>query len=237
LLERCPDVEPQRFRDGEYLVREGEVSSDVYLLVRGGCVIEQANPDRPEQRCNALAVVTGHLDAPTFVGEVAHLDGGTRTASVRSSMTTYALRLHPEHLDVIIVEFPELSQVLFQQFATRLKEAGAALKEVIDRQRMHIEQMFCAPGDVLIEAGQPAVRLFQLLDGSLIRHWDGQEHVLSRGNTVMGFVEPGPFFSGAAYLYTVTAQTSAVLLAFSEEDRVAIVRNFPDLLLTLYCEK
>ena len=32
LLNRCPDIQPMRFRDQEYIIRQGEVSKEIYIV-------------------------------------------------------------------------------------------------------------------------------------------------------------------------------------------------------------
>ena len=76
LLERCPDIEKQRFVDGEYLLREGGEGREVFLVLKGSCSVEQpgaraAGPRLPE----TLAVITSTPGAPSFVGEMAYFGG------------------------------------------------------------------------------------------------------------------------------------------------------------------
>ncbi len=234
LLDRCPEIEKIRFRDGEYLIREGEECMDVFLVLQGSYVVEPSGPAREEQPRDALAIITSGPDAPSFVGEMAYLGSEPRSASVRSSMASYTLCLKPEHLDIIINEFPLFTRILCQQFSTRLNETTAALRESHDRLYMDVERVFAQPGQMLIEQGQQADTLYQLIDGTLVRAEAGQVKSLAPQDMFMGFVEPGPYFFDGVYGATVKAETSAILAAISHASKVAVVRNFPELLIHLY---
>ena len=42
LARRCPDIEALAYGEGEYLIREAETSEDIFIVVRGALVVEQA---------------------------------------------------------------------------------------------------------------------------------------------------------------------------------------------------
>ena len=95
LCTRCPDIEALRFREGECFIREGEEDRDVYLVLDGAFVVEKA-PAEPGGRPAMLAGVSCEPGAPVFVGEMAYLGTGLRSASVRRSGSSHALRLRGE---------------------------------------------------------------------------------------------------------------------------------------------
>jgi hypothetical protein len=90
LLAACPDIEILRFRDGKLLVVEGEDSQDLYIVRRGGLVVEKAQPDgalRP------LAHLECSEEAPCIIGEMAYFGNQRRTATVRAVGACQALQL------------------------------------------------------------------------------------------------------------------------------------------------
>jgi CRP-like cAMP-binding protein len=242
LLAVFPDLELLRFHDEELLIRGGEESLDIFLVLRGSCLVEHAGgPEHPgeERRAGSeLAVIEGRPDAPMFAGEMAYFGGGRRTASVRSVMTTCALRLGPKHLDRIIGEspaggFPGLTRILCRQFSERLAETSAQLRFYQDRPAMRLEQVFVSAGDTLFLEGDPADRLFQLVSGPLVQETSSGETMIVPDGPNPVFVAPGRFFRGQPHEHTVRAVRPCALLAVSHDHKLAVARNFPELVLSL----
>ena len=238
LLAACPDIEPVCFRDQEYLIRAVSSSgadataADIFLLLRGSCLAEQ--PDAPEERTpgHELAIIEGRPGAPVFVGEMAYLGGGYRTASVRSAMCTWALRLEPKHLDTILEGFPGFTRILCGQFCVRLAEANQLLKRYQAETRMAVERRFLAAGEVLFRDGEPADPLYQLVDGVLLRSVGRSEEEI-RPAAGCCLIEPRPYFADGVRESTVRAKGPAVLVGMARSSKRAVVRNFPGLVLDL----
>ena len=230
LLAACPDVEALRFADQELLIRGGEESDDLFLLLKGCCLVEQ--PDAAEERRpgSELAIIEATPKRPVFVGEMAYLGQTDRTAQVRSAMSTWALRLHPNHLDAIIEQFPTLTALLCRQFAKRLRETNENLHQHQQRIALNREQIMLAPGDVLVEAKAPAQRLFQLVDGVLLR---GAEESITTTPGQPRFIDAKPYFHGEKHPETLRAKTAAIVLAYGMEQKERIIRNFPQLVIDL----
>mgnify|MGYP001085267913 CR=1 FL=1 len=232
LLERCPDISPVRFGEGEYLTQAGDASKEIFLVLRGSYVVDLPD-DRPGKRsARALATVTTCDEAsPSFVGEMAYLGGGLRTASVRSSGTTYALCLQPRHLDVLIEEFPLLTRALCKQFTDRLRQTTDALKENEALFTMETTQLTKEAGEILFRKGEPADTLYQLLGGVLARECEGEVQTLTAQQCFLGFVEPLPYLRDAVHVATVKAETHALVVTIPKQSRLALIRNVPELAL------
>lgn len=235
LLQACPDIEGVRFADDEFLIHGADTGQDIFLLLRGHCLVEQL--DAPEERApgSELAVIDADPGAPVFLGEMACLGGGFRSASVRSVMATYALRLKPAHLDTIMERFPGFTRILCRQFALRLREANEFIKHYQKLNTMVVEQRFLGPGDVLAEAGSPVEQLFQLVDGTLIE--TGEKDTVIRSMEVGPvFLQSRAFFTGGLHPHRIVAKTPAVVVALGKSREDAIIRNFPELALALIRE-
>lgn len=232
LLAACPDIENMRFGDDEFIIQGAEATQDIFLLLRGHCLVEQ--PDAPRERTpgNELAVIHADPDSPVFIGEMAYLGGGFRSASVRSVMATFTLRLKPAHLDIIMERFPGFTRILCRQFALRLGEANTFIKRYQSTHTMAVEQRFLNPGDLLVDAGAPADKLFQLVDGVLIEHADPERRIKTSDDAPV-FAGVRPFFQGGAHPHRITAKTPAIVVTLGKSREAAIVRNFPELLLDL----
>lgn len=236
LLARCPDIQLRSFQDGEYLVREADPSQEVLIILRGAYVVERQVREKQDRPGNVLATVISDPDDPSFVGEMAYLGGGFRTASVRSSGCTHAMVLKPAYLGIIIADFPHFTQILCRQFTARLREANELLKDHHERLSMESFTVVKKAGDIVFERGEPADVLYQLIEGQLVRETDTGEHTLSFGQLPQGFVEPGPFFRGGVRESRVRAKTNAMLVGVRSKSLEAVVRCYPELLLRLYKE-
>lgn len=230
LLKQLPDIEAVRFQDGEYLIRQGEAVADTFIVVSGNYVVEQSGAGRKKQPLGTLAIVMSDVDSPSFVGEMAYMGGGFRTASVRSSGSTCALKLKPKHMDVIIAKFPFFTSILCKQFTARLEEANKVLKTLSVESTLVMK----IAGELVIEKGEKAETLYQLVDGSLVR--EGNDEVIYPDQVHSGFIDPGPFFRDGEYGSTVKAETASSLVGISKDSKLAVIRNFPELILKLYKE-
>lgn len=235
LLEACPGIEGLRFANDEFLVHGDDTAQDIYIMLRGNCLVEQADAPQERKPGKELAVICAEPDAPVFVGEMAYLGGGFRSAAVRSVMATFTLRLKPEHLDIIMERFPWFTRILCKQFALRLGDANGYIKNYQNESAMEISQHFLSPGDVLVEAGAPADKLYQLVDGLLIEKGEDDVKIGPVGNTPC-FIGSREFFSGGHYPHRVVAGSSAIVLALGKSRQEAIIRNFPELALGLIRE-
>jgi len=130
LIGRHPDITPMLFGPGEYLLREGDTSQEVYLVLAGTYVVEQA-PMFPDAPPSILAKVSCGPDNIAIIGEMAYLGGGLkRTASIKASGDLQVLRLQPGHLDSIIEGCPMLTRVLCLQFARRIREMNEVIRQM-----------------------------------------------------------------------------------------------------------
>lgn len=230
LLKACSDSQLLRFEDGEYLFCEDDESTEVYAILRGAFVVEQKSGAAGLQ---AIATHHNEEDNPCFIGEMSYLGTGIRTASVRSSGITYAIKLKPSHLETIIEKFPSFTRILCQQFSARLKEANDELKEIVATNAVPVTQVDAKAGEVIISQGAPADRLYQLIWGDLQWEQDGQP---VSGHPVMDFIEPTAYFCDLPHAVTVRATTEACLVAIEKPTKEAVIRNYPQLILKLFKE-
>jgi CRP-like cAMP-binding protein len=129
-------VTPMLFREGERIIREGDTSQYIYVVLEGAYRVEKAAA-RPDERPSILAQVTCEPDSFTVIGEMAGLGRYHRTASVFATADTRVLCLDSGHLETIIASCPRLTGVLLRQFSARLFEANQRileLEEVLARQ-------------------------------------------------------------------------------------------------------
>jgi CRP-like cAMP-binding protein len=231
LIERLPNIETLQFQDGEYLIRQDEAITDTFIVVFGSYAVEHTSAGPEKRPLKTLAAVSSDVEFPSFVGEMAYLGGGFRTASVRSSGSTFALKLKEQHMDVIIAEFPSFTSILCRQFTARLREANKALENT----SMETKMIMKTAGELVVRRGEKAKTLYQLVTGSLVREDDVE--VIYSDQEHFGFVDPGPFFRDGEYESTVKTETPCSLVAISKKSKLAVIRNFPELILKLYEEE
>ncbi|MBI1318111.1 MAG: cyclic nucleotide-binding domain-containing protein [Candidatus Hydrogenedens sp.] len=242
VLARFPHAKALRFSDDELLVRAGHKGEEFYLLIRGTCLVELPPPSPEEhqdkrQPGNELSILHASPEKPVFVGEMACFGDGLRSASVRSSMNTVALRLEPEDLHTMLERFPKLTRALCEQFSERLQDLNDRLRRHRAHLAMRAEQRFIEPGALLFERGKPGDTLYQLVDGAVeIEHEDGTTEVLRPGRGEMSFLDARCYFTGGNHTQTARAKSMVIAVAVAPESREAVVRNFPHLLLRLLGE-
>ena len=128
LRSRFPDITPMLFLPGEFLIKEGDRSQDIFIVLQGTVEIEQNSAGQGLPAAH-LARLICRVDSFAIVGEMAYLGNHVRTASARVLEATHTLCLKPFHLDALMEECPMLTRVLCQQFALRLREANEALRQ------------------------------------------------------------------------------------------------------------
>lgn len=233
LLHACPDIEAIRFRDAEALITPDETSRDIFLILRGSCLVENRDATADRRPGRELAIVEGTVDRPVFVGEMASLGERGRSAGVRSAMNTYALRLTPAHIERIIEEFPSFTRALCRQFSKRLAEANEQLRRHQSRGTMTLRQTMLAAGSPIYAKGDPADELFQLVDGVVGVTWpDGIRRVSPVGPAPV-FLDAAAYFRGGVHEEDARAETSVMLVAIDAASRAAVIHNYPELALEL----
>lgn len=230
LLAQHPDIEARIYREGEYLIREQEASREIFILLGGALAVEQA-PAGGSGQPSLLACILCEEGRPVVVGEMAYLGDFPRTASIRSAGRSHVLCLKPAHIDAVIQGFPELTRAICQQFALRLRETNASLKELKSRFALGVRTRMAAPGEVLFQAGDPAETLFQLMSGSVRLERGGGAVQVSLERLPQGFLEMEVYLGKRRHVATATVVEHAFLVAVDQSSREGVVRSYPELVL------
>lgn len=94
---------------GKVLMRQGETGTDMMVVVRG-----QVSVERDGVRLNTLG-------AGDFFGEIALVDGGPRTATVRSEAPSTLLVITHRDFHSLMDEFPEIAAQVMSALAHRVR--------------------------------------------------------------------------------------------------------------------
>lgn len=114
--------EPSNHQKGDVVLREYDTTNALYVIGRGSVEIVMSPGlvgDSYQQE--AEAVVLLELRQGQVTGEVALVDEGTRSATVRvSENNTYLLKIPRERLMVLCDNYPELGYKLMKNLAADL---------------------------------------------------------------------------------------------------------------------
>jgi hypothetical protein len=115
LEELATIVEERRIEAGKDLFREGDVGDAVYLIVKGTVrVFVGGTGDRPEKTLSEQG-------AGACIGEMAVLDAAPRSATVRATERTRALRVPGEGFKRVMSERPEMSEAIVAELVRRMR--------------------------------------------------------------------------------------------------------------------
>jgi CRP-like cAMP-binding protein len=106
-------MNPLQASAGDVICAEGSPGHDFYLIADGEAAIERGGH------------TVAKLSAGDYFGELALLDRGPRSATVRALTDAHLYVLHEQSFAAILNEVPALAQKLLAALATRLREADS----------------------------------------------------------------------------------------------------------------
>jgi CRP-like cAMP-binding protein len=112
-------LKPQICLPGDWLIRQGEVGREMYLIVRG------------TMHVIANGTVVATISDGSYVGEVAVLYEQKRIASVRAATYCHLLLLSKEDIDSVVDHYPNV----LQQFETEAKLYPSIQKMLRERHK------------------------------------------------------------------------------------------------------
>ena len=122
----------EAFLEDHTLFNEGEVGDALYVVIAGAVRLVKSSPQGQEQE---LAVI-GMGD---FLGEMALIDKGPRSASALIKRNTTLLVLSKRQLDILMERDHEIALKIYRIFATtlseRLRTANARVTELANKVR------------------------------------------------------------------------------------------------------
>lgn len=117
------------FPAGSVLVRQGEPSDTMYVIVAGKVRVERSHPHLSE------AVVLAELGPGEVVGEMGVLDDEPRSATVIAEKDTVAFELGAQALSESMVRYPEISRALLRMLSKRLRNTDELVGQMLRRRR------------------------------------------------------------------------------------------------------
>jgi CRP-like cAMP-binding protein len=111
LVEVLETAEIKQLSAGDSIIKEGEEGLDVFVIRQGSMVVEKNIGGKP--------VFLSYLPAGSYVGEMALLDGGRRTATVRAAIKSEVIRLDGTAFKRLLDRKPDLFQKAKKEMASR----------------------------------------------------------------------------------------------------------------------
>ena len=115
----------REFPIGSTLMRQGDASETMYVILSGRVRVERASADLTAPQ------VLAEFGPDEVVGEVGVLDGGARTATVTAVTETRALELHRTALAVVLIEYPAVAAELLRILSNRLRTADDLVEHIL----------------------------------------------------------------------------------------------------------
>jgi CRP/FNR family cyclic AMP-dependent transcriptional regulator len=113
------DEQVESFRDGEIVVREGDLSREMFVIQRGSVEVTKLT--------DAGEVALATLGRGNFFGEMSLLDSQPRSATVRAKGDTRLLVIEPGSLLIKIRRDPTFAFEMLQHLSARVRELDERL--------------------------------------------------------------------------------------------------------------
>ncbi|HYI49754.1 MAG TPA: cyclic nucleotide-binding domain-containing protein [Allosphingosinicella sp.] len=111
LKDLLESAEIQEIRAGQAIINEGDEGYDVFIIRQGSMVIEKSIGGKP--------VFLSYLPAGAYVGEMALIDGGRRTATVRAAIKSEVIKLDGDAFRALLAAKPDLLERMKDEMAAR----------------------------------------------------------------------------------------------------------------------
>jgi CRP/FNR family transcriptional regulator, cyclic AMP receptor protein len=116
LLALLAQAEISSFKDGDYVLQEGEPGTHVYVLLGGQAVVTRSS--------TGIRKILKELGPGECIGEMALLESGPRSASVRALGSCKLLRIDGRDLDQMAAVSAKIYRNLAIMLSRRLREAN-----------------------------------------------------------------------------------------------------------------
>ena len=116
ISEAVDTAEVQQVPAGQPVITEGEMGDDIFVIRQGSMVVEKAIGGKP--------VFLRYLPAGSYVGEMAVIDGGARTATVKAAIKSEVIKVSGTAFRKILAGNPKLLEKARSEMASRREVNG-----------------------------------------------------------------------------------------------------------------
>jgi len=113
--------ERKKYSEGSVILREGDPGTAMFFLMTGKVKVVGTDDEGGE-------VILAIFGAGDFFGEMAILDGHTRSATVVTLMDSELFILNQKDVLQLLREYPAIALSLLKEFAVRLRKANTQIK-------------------------------------------------------------------------------------------------------------
>lgn len=225
----------RRFQHDDVIVREGERGDSFFMLANGKVTVWKL----VEGRETLLA----RLHQGAVFGEMALVSSAPRAATVRAVGDVDLLELSRPDLEAQAQELESVKTALERftrgRFLANLAATSPLFRSLDREARRRVLALFeaepVAPGDIVIEEGEPGPGLFLVLRGELkvSRRVGGTERRLAilRSGQVFGEIS---LLKDIPTTATVTAVSAGEVLRLRRDRFESVLRDYPELWTTLH---
>ena len=157
LVEVLESAEIKSVRAGETIIAEGEEGYDIFVIRQGSMVVEKNVGGKP--------VFLSYLPAGSYVGEMALIDGGRRSATVRAAIKSEVIKLNGDAFRHLLASKPELLANTKKNM-----EARQALNSFVESKKegfSGVVDMYSSVASFLVENGIGEATDVLLIDENL----------------------------------------------------------------------
>ena len=117
------NLSTRQLKAGEALITEGEAGTDLFVIRSGSCTVDKT--------IGGKSVFLSYVTAGSFVGEMAVVNGGVRSATVRATVKTEVVQIDGPAFHALLAKKPDVMARLKAAMASRQKinDFVAAQKE------------------------------------------------------------------------------------------------------------
>ena len=214
-------------RRGETVLREGDNGDSFYIVASGLVSVSRLNSEGKE-------VCLAHLSDGAFFGEMALLQEGRRTATVRVEEDSQIFEISRPLLEEVIAQYPTVATAVRNFYRQRLLATAMATHVLFEpfplEERQNLMEQFksrsYAPGEIILEEGKKGSGLYLLLHGEVevSKDLDGEQVGLAqlRAGDLFGEIS---LLTNEPVSATITAMEDVFVLRLSK-------RRFDEMVLS-----
>jgi len=111
----------KKYNKNEIILKEDEAGSALFVIISGKVKVARTSPDGKE-------VILSILNESDFFGEMAIIDGQTRSATITAIEDTELFIIQRNDFITLLTKHPEVSLSLLQELTKRLRAADVKIK-------------------------------------------------------------------------------------------------------------
>ena len=157
LAEVLDNYELQTISAGKPVITEGEEGDDIYVIRQGSMVVEKT--------VGGKAVFLSYLPAGSYIGEMALIAGGKRTATVRAAIKSEVIKLQGGAFRTLLKNKPQLLEKLKKDMSAR-QDVNAFVEAKKDS-FSGVVDMYSSVATFLVEQGVGEATDVLLIDENL----------------------------------------------------------------------